>query len=135
MNMPCTTKTAQRYARELLKLCAGEEKEEVERVIHRFATLLIERRQGNLLPEIIEAVEQGPEPGAVNVMMTTAAEPDLQTVESFREALERKLDAPVHLRTRKDASLIGGATLRYEDVLFDGSLRRRLDSLKQQLSQ
>lgn len=129
------SRTIQRYARELLTLCHGKSKAEVERVIDRFAGLLLERRQGSLLPAIMKAVEEAPEPGSVEVTMTTAVETDEKTSDSLRKNLEKKLGQPVHLRTETNSSLIGGATLRYEDVLFDGSLRQRLDSLKRQLSQ
>lgn len=129
------SKTIQRYATELLKLCDGKSKEEVERVIDRFAGLILERKQGSLLPAILEAVKAAPEPGSIEVTMTTAVEPDQKTSSSLQKSLEKKLGQPVHLHTETDPSLIGGATLRYEDVLFDGSLRQRLDSLKRQLSQ
>lgn len=128
------SRTVQRYARELLRLCHGKEKADVERTIERFVGLLIERRQGSLLPEILEAVESTPEYGTVEVTMTTAEALDGTASENFRERLEKKLDTPVYLTNATDPSLIGGATLRYEDILFDGSLRARLDALKRQLS-
>jgi len=129
------TKTVQRYARELLELAAGKDEEEVRRIVERFAGLLIERGQGSLIPEILLAVEAAPEPGAVEVTMTTAVTPDGKAAGRLTKALEEKLDAPVHLTTSTDPSLIGGATLRYGDVLFDGSLRTRLSTLKRRLSQ
>lgn len=129
------SRTAQRYARELLKLCAGKTREEVARVIDNFARLLLERRQGSLLPEILEAVEEAPEPGAVEVTMTTATPIDAKAADGLKKGLEKKIDAPVHVRTETDPALLGGAMLRYGDVLFDGSLRGRLNALKRQLSQ
>jgi len=128
-------RTVRRYARELLGLCDGKDKKDIERIVDRFGALLLERRQGSLLPDILDAVAAGPEPGAVEVMVTTAVPTDPKTEEAFRKGLEKKLDMPVHLRAETDPSLIGGATVRYGDVLFDGSLRQRLDALKQRLSQ
>lgn len=128
------SRTARRYADELLRLCAEKTDSETERVIDRFARLLLERRQGSLIPEVLEAMEAAPGPGAVEVTMTTAVAAGEKDAESLRKGLERKLDAPVHLRTAVDPSLLGGATLRYGDVLFDGSLRQRLSALKRQLS-
>lgn len=125
-------KRAERYAREILRLTAGLPAAETAKVIDRFAAILIEKGQASLLPAVMAAVEEAPDSGETEVRVTTAAELPKEEGERLRQGLEREL-GPVALRAETDPSLLGGAVIRYGDVLFDGSVRRRLELLKQRL--
>ncbi|HLG92471.1 MAG TPA: F0F1 ATP synthase subunit delta, partial [Acidimicrobiales bacterium] len=50
-------------------------------------------------------------------------------------ALSRRVDRPVELRVTLDPSLIGGVVVLVGDIVVDASLRRRLDQLRQALSE
>jgi len=49
-------------------------------------------------------------------------------------ALERTVDRPVEIRVQLDPSLMGGMTVRIGDTVIDGSLRHRLDQLREILA-
>lgn len=119
----------------LLELCHGLEQDAANKVIDRFAAMMIERRQASLLPAILEAVEATPEPGAVSVSLTTAEKAPDDITAAFRTDLEKKLDTKVYLDTEEDPKILGGAVIRYEDTLLDASVRNRLDLLKQRLAE
>ena len=48
----------------------------------------------------------------------------------MHSSLSRRMDALVTVETRVDSGLIGGLVVRVGDLLFDGSLRTQLDSLR-----
>ncbi|OGT05996.1 MAG: ATP synthase F1 subunit delta [Gammaproteobacteria bacterium GWF2_41_13] len=51
----------------------------------------------------------------------------------LKNALQRKLDKKIELSLRVDASILGGVILTVGDRVLDGSLKRRLMELHQQL--
>lgn len=51
----------------------------------------------------------------------------------LKHALQRKLDKKIELSMRVDASILGGVILTVGDRILDGSLKRRLVELHQQL--
>jgi len=65
----------------------------------------------------------------VKVTMTSATEVDAATAEQVKQALKKRLGREVELELAVDASLIGGAVIRAEDMVIDGSVRARLEKL------
>lgn len=65
----------------------------------------------------------------VRVTLVSAEAVDSQTAAKVTEALERKLGRKVELELEVDARLIGGAIIRAEDKVIDGSVRSRLERL------
>lgn len=118
-----------------MELCAGLSESEAETIVRQFAELLIERRQGALLTEVIEAIRVTPEPGTVRVKLTTADKAPDESVNEFKDALEKMLKASVDIETSEEPDIIGGAVIRYEDTLLDASVRSRLDRLRHQLTE
>ena len=56
-----------------------------------------------------------------------------ETVRRLAESLSRATGKQVEVKTVVDPSLIGGLVTRVGDIVIDGSLRHRLDSLRQAL--
>jgi F-type H+-transporting ATPase subunit delta len=56
-----------------------------------------------------------------------------EQTERLREALNRATDKDVELKVVIDPSVLGGVVARVGDVVIDGSIRRRLDQLKEQI--
>ena len=54
-----------------------------------------------------------------------------ENVPYYRNLMDKKGVAPEDIRYRRDASLIGGMTVRIGDQVLDGSVRTRLRSLKE----
>jgi F-type H+-transporting ATPase subunit delta len=65
----------------------------------------------------------------VNVQVVAASAIDGTQAEKIKQALTSKLRREVELEFEVDPSLIGGAVIRAEDMVIDGSLKTRLARL------
>ncbi len=98
-----------------------------------FALLLTDRRRGAMLPAVAEALAalSDERAGKLQAHVTSAAaltEPQLAKV---RAALEKLTGKTVALTHKVDPSLIGGMVTRIGDKVYDGSLKARLDEIRQ----
>lgn len=71
----------------------------------------------------------------VLVRLTTATPLKPAAVEQIAERLRAKLGGQPIVQQETDPGLIGGAVLRIGDVVFDGSVARELQNLRQQMIQ
>jgi len=94
--------------------------------------LLIDRnRLGQLGPIARETVTRAElAAGVVHVTATTAAPLAADAEGRLDAGLKRVLGAGVVLHSQTDPTLIGGVTLRVDDLYVDGSVRRQLAELK-----
>jgi F-type H+-transporting ATPase subunit delta len=69
----------------------------------------------------------------VKVTLTSATPVDPDVVTRLTESLGRKLGRTVELTLEVDATLLGGAVIRAEDMVIDGSVRNRLQRLTDRL--
>lgn len=65
--------------------------------------------------------------------VSLAREPNKELQESIRAELSKAFGKEVHPTFYVDASLLGGTLVKVGDRIFDGSLRRRMASLRRQL--
>lgn len=97
--------------------------------------LLAENDRLAALPEISarfdELKAQAENKVDVTLVSATAVEPAI--AQKFTEALERRLGRKVDLKIEIDENLIGGAVIRAEDMVIDGSVRARLERLTETL--
>lgn len=93
-------------------------------------TLAHNRRLG-LLQEIAAqyAALRAEAEGVVDVELVAARPVEPAQLERLIKAVQRRLRRDVRVKTRIDASLIGGAIVRAGDLVIDGSLRGRLARL------
>jgi F-type H+-transporting ATPase subunit delta len=93
--------------------------------------LLAENDRLAVLPEIAAQFEvlktQAENKVKVTFVSATAAEP--KVVEQVTQALKKRLGREVELTLEVDAALIGGAIIRADDMVIDGSVRARLEKL------
>ena len=68
------------------------------------------------------------------MQLTTAAAVDKKVAAGISKALEQKLGRQVELELVVDEALLGGAVIRAEDMVIDGSVRNRLEKLAATLS-
>lgn len=94
--------------------------------------LLIDRnRLGQLGPIAREAIARAERAaGVVHVTATTSAPLAPDAEERLVTGLKRVLGPGVVLHPETDPTLIGGVTLRVDDLFVDGSVRRQLAELK-----
>lgn len=98
--------------------------------------MLAERKRLVVLPEVLAqfiALRRVAEK-TVEVELVTAVAADAATQARFATALEQRLGRKVELRNSIDAALIGGALVKADDMVIDGSVRGRLERLATQLA-
>ena len=71
----------------------------------------------------------------VNMAITSATELSAEEVEYIQSNIESQLNKKVDVRTAIDKSLIGGVRLRVGNIVIDNTISRRLDMLKNTLTQ
>lgn len=99
--------------------------------------ILSDRRRMRSLPDIIEAYERFAEErsGTVRAEVITATAMPSAYYEQLQRTLEQVTGKKVKLDSREDPSIIGGVVARVGDKVFDGSIKTRLDELKDELLQ
>ena len=98
----------------------------------RFLGTLAENRRLPLLPEIAGLFEQlrAEADKVVKAKVTTATPASESELAAIREALKRRFGREVVIESFVDESLIGGAVIDVGDVVIDGSLKGKLHSLQ-----
>ena len=96
-----------------------------------FLRLLLENRRIAVMPEIAEHYEtqKAKVENTVDAVVTSAVKLNKNQIGDIEEALKKRLSCDVNVATKINENLIGGAVIRAGDVVIDGSLRARLESL------
>jgi F-type H+-transporting ATPase subunit delta len=98
-----------------------------------FIELLIQKQREPLLPDIIEqyTVLRDQRLGIVNVDITSATELTVQQQQTLRTELERFTQRNVRVRLAVDGTIKGGLVVRIGDTVYDASLTRQLERLRE----
>ncbi len=90
--------------------------------------LLAENGKLSVLPEITELYEEfkDEDEGLVEAEVVSALEISADQEKAIAASLKKRLGRDVHITTRIDESLMGGAIVRAGDLVIDGSLKGRL---------
>ena len=91
----------------------------------------------SLLPEVSALFEQFKQAveSTVTVVVTSAYPLNDDETRVLTETMTSKLNRSVTLTSETDSSLLGGAIIRADDLVIDGSVRGRLDKLAGALTQ
>ena len=100
-----------------------------------FLRLVTENDRLPVLPEIAQRFDalKAEAERTIEVSITAATAIDERLAERIAASLEQRLGRSVELITRVDPDLVGGAVIRAEDQVIDGSVRSRLQDLSQAL--
>lgn len=123
-------KTEKQLARAFVKSLDGATRPQVEHAATEFVTLLASRHETHRVKGLIEAVE------AVWRELYGAATVKIETAHPLTAALRKKLEdlAPgAEIRERVRLEVIGGARLRIDETIIDGSIEGHLAHLNQAL--
>ena len=101
-----------------------------EQARNLLSTLAANRRLG-YLPEISARYERlrAEAERTVEVTVTSAVELSAAQKDQYTKALAKRLGRDVHLSCQTDPSLLGGAVVRADDLVIDGSVRAGLAQL------
>jgi F-type H+-transporting ATPase subunit delta len=128
---PATSKEQKRGVAEKISTRLGASK-----IVRNFLFVVIDHRRTSGLPEILAAFQnvlrerQGI---AETEVFSAAALNDAQKKE-ITQTLERVTGKKIAAKFSLDANLIGGVRVRVGDTIYDGSLRNRLDGLRERLT-
>lgn len=120
----------------LEELSSGAPQETVALIAKNFFRLLKRRGDWKKKDAIIKYVEKinDEKEGKIHVTVVLAHIPDDETKEKlFLHASSIFPDKKVLLSYERDTEMIGGATFRTDEVLYDATLRAQVDNLKKSL--
>lgn len=124
--------TAEHKAGTLIDLCGDA----VDDRGRNFIRLLAQNKRLELVPEVsvqFEALRAAAEQTLdVEVISAQPVTPELE--QQLAAALGRRFQREVKMTSRVDPSLMGGAIIRAGDTVIDGSVRGRLDKLRESLA-
>jgi F-type H+-transporting ATPase subunit delta len=111
-------------------------KDEMLEPLYSLLGIVLRRRRLELLPGIAREYRAlyDRNAGIVEATATSAAELDQREVTALRERLEKITGARVELRLAVDPALLGGVQVRMGDQLLDGSVRGRLERLRERIA-
>lgn len=106
------------------------------KIVRNFLFVVIDHRRMNELPEILDTFQKvlRERQGIAEAQVFSAvALQDGQKTE-MTQTLERVTGKKIEAKFSLDASLLGGALVRVGDTIYDGSLRNRLNNLRERLT-
>jgi len=108
---------------------------EAPEAVKRLMQLLVERDRVDILPAVAEAfVEAWNEArGVVSAFAVSAVELDLAQKQALGEALEKVSGKKVELKTRVEASVLGGVRVTLAGRTLDGTVEAQLGALRRRL--
>ncbi len=112
------------------------ERAEMSATMKNFCAYLIDQRRLVDYPGIHEEFQRlaDEEAGLMTAEIVAASPLDDRRKDRLRRALSERTGREIQLDIRIDPSLIGGAVAKVGDMVFDGSLRAQLESLRASLT-
>ncbi|MGA7303978.1 MAG: ATP synthase F1 subunit delta [Rhodothermales bacterium] len=101
----------------------------------RFLLLLNEKNREHIVADVLSQYRtlRNRQLGIVEAQARSAMAMSDADVKGLRDKLAEQTGADVHLGVEEDAGLLGGVVVRVGDMVYDGSLKRKLAVLKAQL--
>jgi len=104
--------------------------------VRKFLMILVTNRRLGALGSIYRSFEEikDERQGIVEAETRTAVPLSATDVKRLRQALETMTGRTVRIRHQVDPALLGGARTRIGSKVYDGTLRRQLEALRQRLA-
>lgn len=106
----------------------------INELTYNFLNIIIKKRREPFLVDIVDSFvsQYESKKGILNAKVTTAVEIDDAMKEKIKAFVKKKITNAenIVLVTEIDESLIGGFVLKYEDVLYDCSVSKKLQDLR-----
>ena len=121
-------------SKDLVTLFTGVGGAAFDEEAERFLAVLAENRRLQYLPEIAAVFAQlrAEHERVLDVTVTAAVELSPALRERLGAALQRRFGREIRLHTALDPALLGGAVIRADDLVIDGSLTAGLAQLARQ---
>jgi len=104
-------------------------------ILAKLLALLAERDRLVLLPDLLASYRERllDHQNVVRAEVTTAAPIEADRAKAIESGLAKMTGRTVTLSTRVDPSIIGGVVARIGSTVYDGSVTRQLEKMKEQL--
>ena len=124
-----------KYAVSLYQSLHGAEKEKIPTMIKAFIALVVRNQDMHKMDTIMKAfvAYANTMEKRVEVTVSSAHELAQTTRQAVAHHLQQALDRQVTIQAEVDPTLIGGLVLKYDDVIVDGSVKKRIELLSQTL--
>jgi F-type H+-transporting ATPase subunit delta len=121
---------------QLVELMASVGGEALDGDMRTMFMVLAANHRLSFLPEIAGLYEKmrSDYERVLDVTLTSAVELSAEQRERFAAALRKRFERDVRLHTEVDSSLLGGAMLRADDLMIDGSVQGGLAQLATQVA-
>lgn len=112
-------------------------REKISRPVRNFIAVLIDHHRINVLHSIVKQIEQelNQRMGFTEAEVTSARvlnDPERRALET---QVEKLISRKVRARYVQDRSILGGAVVKVGSTIYDGSVRGRLERIRQAISQ
>jgi F-type H+-transporting ATPase subunit delta len=106
-------------------------------ISRKFVNLLLEKDRLEILPAVVPAFEKlwREHAGEVEVTVTTALPLDSIMQEKVRVHLAAKSGKKPLVVWKADPGIVGGVVVEWPDRVFDGSLARKLEGLREHMAE
>lgn len=129
--------SAKQYAQALWQMTEGKTRNEAKKEVEKLARFLVQKNEIGRLEQIIEHFSRlwDQKRGIVRAEVLSARALDKKILGKISKYVEQAATAKeVIVSTQVDEKLLGGAVIKYQDKIWDGSLKTRLAQLKTKLS-
>ncbi len=129
--------TPRQYATGLYELIENANTSDIDSVLNNFVVFLSNNNDLGLFDKIIVEFSKifDEKDGVANIDVTSASRLDKKTIDLLSSSLSKKLKKDnIVINEKVDKNILGGIVLKYKDVVLDGSLRKKIDNLKSEIS-
>lgn len=104
--------------------------------MRNFLKILVEKRRIGLFDDIAEyaRVTYAHSGIKIDAILKTSYPIDTPLLKSMHDALEKRVGRKLDIHLELDPDLLGGAYAKIGNIVIDGSVRRRLEDLKEKLT-
>ncbi|MEK7097719.1 MAG: ATP synthase F1 subunit delta [Patescibacteria group bacterium] len=128
--------TSKHYATTLFRIIDGKKAADVDAVLKSFVETLAENSQIGKAKGIIDEFARiwNREKGMVEAEVISANVLDEETAEELKKYIaDASGKKKVEINNKIDKKILGGAVIKYEDKIIDGSLKTRISELRERL--
>lgn len=102
--------------------------------VRNFLKLLIKKGRFDKFTDIADYVRITYSRGIeTNALLKVSYPLETETIKRIKDSIEKRMNKKLHLYIELDSSLLGGVYVKVENILIDGSIRRRLEDMKAML--
>ncbi|MBT4277231.1 ATP synthase F1 subunit delta [Candidatus Falkowbacteria bacterium] len=129
--------TSKQYALSLYDVTIDSDKGDLEMIIKNFIKVLVKNNDLKIVDKIIDEFNDilDKKEGRAKVEVISAYKLDNEVIELLNKNISKMLDKKeIIINNKVQKDILGGLILKYNDTVIDGSLKKKLALLKQDLS-